>query len=160
MKKIKNLIFILCFITGSVELVIAQRGITTSGGEASGSGGSVSFSTGQVNYSSAGPGGGVSQGIQQPYEILSSVQEINEKNISVSAYPNPALDFIVIKVKNAVSLNLVCELFDQQGKLLLTKKITGEETNVSFDGLPGAIYFLKVKENTSEVSNFKIIKNK
>src|SRR5688572_18169834 len=127
MKKIKNLIFILCFLTGSIEPAIAQRGITTSGGEASGPGGSMSFSTGQVNYSSAGAGGSVSQGIQQPYEIMSSVQEINESNISVSAYPNPALDFIVLKVKNAEGINLVCELFDLQGKLLLTKKMTGEE---------------------------------
>jgi hypothetical protein len=46
-----------------------------------------------------------------------------------------------------------------QGKLLETKMIEGNETNIETCNFALAIYFLKVKDGDKDVKTFKIIKN-
>ena len=120
----------------------------------------MAFSIGQTDYNSAGPGGSVSQGNQQPYEIANGIQQAGERNALITVYPNPASDFIVIHSKDHPGAELVYELFDQQGKLLLSAKMTSEQAIVSFENLPNATYFLKVSERGKVISSFSIIKNK
>lgn len=81
----------------------AQNTISASGGNASGSGGSVSYSVGQIVYTTnTGTNGSAAQGVQQPYEI--SVVTANEEALDISlemvVYPNPATDFVKLRIKN------------------------------------------------------------
>ena len=60
----------------------AQESVNSSGGEATGTGGTASYSVGQVVYTTAtGTNGSVAQGVQQPYEISTTVG-INETSIN------------------------------------------------------------------------------
>jgi hypothetical protein len=45
------------------------------------------------------------------------------------------------------------------GKLLESKKITGNQTSIVMSNLVPATYFVKVTESNKEVKTFKIIKN-
>lgn len=136
----------------------AQESPTATGGEATGAGGTASYSVGQVVYTSAaGTNGSVSQGVQQPYEISTTVG-INETsiNLEMSVYPNPTTDYLTLKVADLETLNF--QLIDLQGKVIANKKVTNATTIIKMEELPKATYLLKVTNNKQVVKTFKIIK--
>lgn len=140
----------------------AQEGTHASGGEAAGSGGSVSYSVGQVFYHHySATNGSETQGVQQPYEISIIVGKEDSRDISlmISTYPNPAADFLQLSVDNTDLGPLRYSLFDLNGKLLETKEIEHNLTNINLCNLTPSLYFLKVFEAGKEVKTFKIIKN-
>ena len=146
----------------SFSTVTAQETITTTGGDASGSGGSASYSVGQVAYQTyTGTNGSVAEGVQQPFEIsmVTSVEEANGINLSISAYPNPARDYLTLEVKDYDFSNLTYQLYDIHGKLLQNEKITGNQTSIFMSNLLPATYFVKILEGNNEVKIFKVIKN-
>ena len=161
MKYLTRMSIALCLF-GFGTAMQAQNAIPASGGNASGSGGTVSYTVGQTIYTTnSGMNGTVSQGVQQPYEILTVFvsEETKEISLECSAFPNPVDDYIKLKVKNITEENLSYLLYDISGKLLLTQKIINAETLISMNNLPAAVYFLKINDNNKEVKTFKIIKN-
>jgi hypothetical protein len=140
----------------------AQESVNATGGNASGSGGSVSYSVGQVAYQThTGTNGLVAQGVQQPYEIsvVTAIEEAKGINLTVSAYPNPTTDYLTLEVKEYELSNLHFQLYDMNGKLLQSEKITSNQTSIVMSNLVPATYFVKVTERNKEVKTFKIIKN-
>ena len=134
-------------------------------GNASGSGGSASYSLGQVVYTTnIGANGSVAQGVQQPFEIsvVTAIEEAKGINLSVTAYPNPTTDFLQLKVDASTTLSIQSmsyQLYDMNGKLLQSEKITGNQTSIVMSNLVPANYFVKVIQANKEVKTFKIIKN-
>jgi len=140
----------------------AQQAITTAGGNTTSSAGSVSFSVGQIVCKTQnGSSGSLSQGVQQPYEIsiVTGLEEAQGINLVLSAYPNPASDYVILKVENFKTENLAYQLYDISGKLIESRKIISSTETIGMENLPSAIYFLKVTNNNTEVKTFKIIKN-
>ncbi len=137
--------------------------INTSGGEAIGTEGTASYSVGQIVYTTntGGANSSVSQGVQQPYEIseLTGLHEFKEISLILSAFPNPANDFLQLKVENYNKENLTYQIYDINGKLIDTKIIKNNITNIVMSTFVSANYFLKVINNNVEVRIFKIIKN-
>jgi len=158
--KHKKTIFSVAFLLLGLGGLHAQESPTATGGEAKGVGGTVSYSLGQVVYTTnTGSNGSVEQGVQQPYEISATVG-INESSISLemSVYPNPTTNYLTLKVE--ITKNLSYQLFDMQGKVIASKKITDNTTTVVMENLPTATYLLKVTDSNKTVKTFKIIKNK
>ena len=158
--KHKKTIFSVAFLLLGLGGLHAQESPTATGGEATGVGGSASYSIGQVVYTTnTGSNGSVEQGVQQPYEISATVG-INESSISLemSVYPNPTTNYLTLKVE--ITKNLSYQLFDMQGKVIASKKITDNTTTVVMENLPTATYLLKVTDSNKTVKTFKIIKNK
>ena len=162
--KIKISTIILISILALTELQ-AQEAIPTTGGEASGDGGSASYSIGQVFYTTnVGTNeNSVAQGVQQPYEIsvITEIEEAKDISLSISAYPNPTTDYLVLKVDASTSLSiqsLEYKLYDINGRLLQTVKATGQETQIQTHNLAPASYFVKVIANENEIKVFKIVK--
>lgn len=143
----------------------AQESVNATGGDASGSGGSASYSVGQVVYTTnTGTSGSVAQGVQQPYEIsvVTGLEEAKGINLSVSAYPNPTTDYLILSIDASTTLSIQSmsyQLYDMNGKLLQSEKITGNQTSIGMSNLVPANYFVKVIQANKEVKTFKIIKN-
>jgi len=145
------------------SLVSAQESVNAAGGNASGSGGSVSYSVGQVAYQThTGTNGSITQGVQQPYEIsvITAVEEAKDINLLVSVYPNPATDYLQLKVDGSMYsvMSMSFQLYDMNGKLLQTKKLTEAETQIDMSSYATATYFLKVITESKAIKEFKIIK--
>ncbi len=160
MKYKKTKIFLILVTALSLTSVQAQVSTNAAGANAAGSGGSTTYSVGQVVYTtSTGTNGSVAQGVQQPYRISveTAVNEAADINLSFSAYPNPTTDLLILKIENHDMDNLSYQLCDINGKLLLDKKITSEETSIVMNDLAPQTYFLKIVQN-KEVKTFKIIK--
>jgi len=147
------------FLTGFSQNI--HETVPATGGNATGTGGSVSYTVGQIVYTTnSAASGALAQGIQQPYEISEVIDGIehSSKNINCSVYPNPTTDFIVLEMGNIA--DVVCQIFDANGKLVANQTITEATTNIDMSGLVSATYFLKIIQDGQIVKTFKIIKNK
>lgn len=158
MKKLKTSVLFLLLGLGGLS---AQEAAVAAGGDATGAGGSSSYSVGQVVYTTnTGTNGSMAQGVQQPYEISTTVG-INETtiNLELSVYPNPTTNYLTLKVDDFEFSTLNFQLIDLQGKVIDNKKVTTTTSTIVMEGLPKAIYFLNVNDNNKIVKTFKIIKN-
>ncbi len=139
----------------------AQESIVTSGSNAVGDGGTSSFSVGQLVYkTNTDLTGSVAQGVQQPYEILlvTSIEHAEGITLSAAVYPNPTTDFLVLRINDFEIANLSYQLYDMQGKVLQTDKITANQTSISMGHLMPSSYFVKIIQSNKEVKVFKIVK--
>lgn len=159
MKKSKAItLFLFLFALSKIN---AQQSTNATGNNASGSGGSVSYSVGQISYSSLNSANGViNEGVQQPYEFLTlGTGAIKGISLSYSVYPNPTNSTINLKVENRNLDKLSYHLYDNNGRLLLNKKITSIENVIPMGDFESAVYFIKIIENSEELQTIKIIKN-
>jgi hypothetical protein len=150
---------ILIFCTTTLQ---AQQTIATSGGNATGTGGTVSYTIGQVSYTTNKDGTGmVVQGVQQPYEVqvVTGLDEARGISLEISIYPNPASDFLKLKIESYTLENLSYQLYDINGNLLQNGEVVDKETVIKTSDLLPAAYFLRIRDNQKEVKTFKIIKN-
>ena len=162
--KIRNQLLLTCLFLLGVVFAQAQTTATTSGGEASGNGGAVSYTVGQVAYQThSGTTGSVAEGVQQPYEIsvVTGIEETNISLLNISAYPNPTTDYLQLKIDASTSFSIQemqYQLYDMQGKLLRSKNLTGNETQINMSNCVPAIYFVRVISKNKSLKEFKIIK--
>lgn len=155
----------LLFAIFSISGMQSQSAVLSAGGDATGSGGSVAFSVGQVAYTHIdGEAGSVSLGVQQPHFVIMVDTDDPELKISVSAYPNPANDFVTLNlnlhnVDNGNYEKLSFRLYTVDGTQLLQQEIVSNVTKVSLENLPSATYVLRIVRNNTEVKTFKIFKS-
>jgi len=156
-------IYIIAFcLFGAGTAIQAQQTIAAAGGNATGSGGSVSYSVGQLTYTTyQSTTGTVSQGVQQPYEILTiGIDEVPGISLEYSVYPNPTSGLLKLKTENVPMKDLWYRLYDMNSKLLINNKIDATEMDIPMENLESATYFLIINENQKEVKTFKIIKTR
>ena len=164
MKPIINKFSAVCILSVLVLIGLkAQQSVNASGGDASGSGGSVSFSVGQAFYTAnKGTTGFVMQGVQQPYRIqVVAVPGELRTGFTLSAYPNPVSDILMLRIENDNCENLFYRLSDINGRQIRNSEITDRQTCISMGGLMPAVYYLSVIKTGSleGIVVFKIIKN-
>lgn len=160
-KYIREIIVISCLLLCGFNGLFAQQNTNVVGGSAYGAGGSVSYSIGQMDYVTAtGGGGSVTEGLQQPFEILiiSGIEE-SDINLSLAVYPNPTNDFVVLNVQNTNTLDMTYALYNIEGKLIEKQGLNGDQTTIAMKDLANGIYFIKVLRKSTEVKIFKVIKN-
>jgi hypothetical protein len=160
MKKTTIILFTLSMLIYATSIK-AQIAIPAAGGNASGAGGKLSYSIGQVVYSTGtGANGSTSQGIQQPYEIsvVTGIEEASGISLEIIAYPNPAQDYVILKIKNYEVENLSYQLYDVNGSIIKDNKVEGNETTIVMQNLKPSAYFLKVTDKNKVIKTFKIIK--
>lgn len=158
-KTLLNITLLVISLT-CTSLLNAQQSTNTSGGSASGSGGSVTFSVGQVLYTSmADSTGQVCQGVQQAYEIFNVGVKESFLNISLSVFPNPTTNNLTLSINDYKKDKLTYQLFDLQGKLLISGMITSQQTEINTSTLASATYFVHVmNQENQKLQSFKIIK--
>ena len=156
----RNTCFLLVILLFTMVSSFAQEAILPAGGDGSGSGGSVAFSVGQILYISSG---GVSDelihGVQQPYEISIIIGlEFKEIGLTLSTYPNPVTDLLILKVESLKWKDLNFQMYNIEGKILLSDKLLNAETTIDMSTLAPGMYLLKVCMEKDPVKTFKIIK--
>ena len=152
--------FILFIIWLGLSDLHAQESILSGSGSASGDG-TVSYSVGQVAYlTKSGTDGTITEGIQQPYEILIPTGIDEEKGITLECliYPNPANRYIKLKIEKHDINYLRYQLYNMNGLLLQNMKIESEETFIPMEDLAKATYILKITENGKVLKTFQVIK--
>ena len=154
------------FLCGIAIIVIsgfgkfhAQQAIAATGFDATGSGGSSSYSVGQIDYSAKGANNEITEGLQQPYEIVTLAVSDNgnvEKNISL--YPNPVKDILFVDFNQEKFSNSTYLLYDAQGKLIKNGNFSQKKNELNFSMLPASVYIIRIFSDNKMVKTFKIIK--
>ncbi|MBP7509198.1 MAG: T9SS type A sorting domain-containing protein [Prolixibacteraceae bacterium] len=156
---IKITFFIFLFLSPFISE--AQNAFNTAGGDASGTDGSVSYSIGQIDYTVKSNETGIQiDGVQQPYEIfiIDGVDNKMDINLFASAYPNPASDFLTLKILDGDYSDLTYYLYDVDGKLLISNKIQDNETVINMSIHKPSVYLVKLMSDNKQIKTFKIIK--
>lgn len=76
------------------------------------------------------------------------------KDVSMQVYPNPAENVVHIKTENTIKS---IQLFDAQGRLLITKMANENVQNIDFTNYASGIYFVSVSTSVGK-QTYKIIK--
>ena len=145
----------------SLSRAQAQSSVQAAGGTATGIGGTVSYTVGLPAYTVAnGPGGTVTTGPQQPFEILVlSAASPALATVECTVYPNPTVETLTLRVDEKLARGLTWRLTDLGGRRLLHQSITGALTPISLQKFAAGAYLLAVTNQVGESKTFKIIKH-
>ncbi len=138
-----------------------QNAVTTTGGNAISESGSVSYTVGQVFFHPVRSSSAtVLQGVQQPWEItvISGISDAEGISLHVMAYPNPVVDYLILKVESYKPEGIIYQLFDINGKLLESKAADVPETRIAMASRHPATYILRVFDKHKEIRAFRIVK--
>lgn len=96
------------------------------------------------------------------YRSQTGLLDVNKlpKNLKTSIYPNPAKDFVNIKLKNFTNVNFV-EVHDILGKLVFSKKIQNNLNLITIDtsNFNKGIYFLNIISKSNGKISSKLVLN-
>lgn len=149
----------LLWIAIGVTEIRAQVAIPSSGGRASGAGGSMAYSIGQViNATNTSTKGSVIESIHQAFEISVITTSEENKGLSLTAYPNPTWDYLMLKVDQRDIKTFHFQLYDINGNVLRSEQISEVDTKITMSNLSSSIYFMRIIKGNREVKTFKIIK--
>lgn len=159
MFKLKQL-FIFSFLL-LTSVLSAQKTFSSSGFNSNGNSGIITYSVGQVVIDfNTGNNGSLIQGVQQPYEIFSTLgNDILNINLNLIAYPNPTTDQLVLGIENFKGKKFYYQLFNMEGKSLLYDKCVDNKTHINLNEFPSNTYLLSIVENNTVIKTFRIIKN-
>ena len=153
-------LFLITFFATS-NFTQAQESVNSIGGVITGSGGTVSFSIGQMVYTTdSKEAGSVVQGIQRPYKITTTDIKKLDNNISFKAYPNPASDDLFLETNAFRNEKLNYQLYDMQGKLIMTNPIEIPKTQINMRALAVGAYVIHIyNTNNQPIQTIQIIKD-
>ncbi len=155
----QKLFFLFAFFVASVSSQ-AQESVNASGGVVRGNGGTVSFSVGQMVYTTdSKEAGSVVQGIQRPYKISTANIKKLDNTISFKAYPNPSSDDLFLEMNAFRNEKLNYQLYDMQGKLIITNPIEIPKTQINMRALAVGAYVIHIYDSKNQaIQTIQIIK--
>ncbi|MBN2682774.1 MAG: T9SS type A sorting domain-containing protein [Bacteroidales bacterium] len=136
-----------------------QEIISSSGGFGEGTNSSVSYTIGDI-VTETSTDESLTQGFQQPNISVTEIVEAPFKEISVSVFPNPSIDFVNVKLINSET-EMIVELLDSKGAMIEIQLIPKDQALTQFylGNLPGGTYYLKtISKNEKYFKSFKIEK--
>ncbi|BDD13042.1 hypothetical protein FUAX_54740 (plasmid) [Fulvitalea axinellae] len=150
-----RILFTLLFVTLGVLAKAQTANPASGGGEASGSGGSASYTVGLVSYQFViGPTVSVTEGVQQPYEVLES----SKNKCTVILYPNPTPDVFKLDIIGDFNEKKVeLRLQNLNGQIVQIRDVILNETFVPIVKLPESAYIVAVYSSGKKVCDSKII---
>lgn len=156
-----NITFGLGLILTSSQMLMAQelQAVVSGGAYHQGSAGSISWSLGEVATETLKAGDYIiTQGFQQGRLGLTSVKETPNLDVTISAYPNPTHDYINIEIIGEIT-NMHYAVFDINGRAVKSGEIIESPTQVQFNEMGSAIYFIRIMQHGQELKTLRVVKN-
>jgi hypothetical protein len=157
-----------CFliILSCCGLCLAQQVISTAGDHYVNGTAQLSWTIGEPVISTFNNGSNIlTQGMHHGLLLIDAIEEIELPGLEISAFPNPANEFVNLKVTNALTgqpdemcKELSFQLYDMNGKVIMQNQIVSTETLIKMYNYAPSTYFLKVSIDKKSVKTFKIIK--
>ena len=152
--------FLFLMVTG----IFAQSAIVPVGGNAQSNSGSVSYTVGQIAVQTVNSENGsvsVAEGVQQPYEILTvGVDDYPQIVLNAVVYPNPTENQAQLEL-NGFEIptgGLRAILYDVNGKLLRTLRVTEDLTPFQIGQYATGTYYLELRDGNRLLKTFKLVR--
>lgn len=159
MKRKLLLIALMCGANLGFAQSISPQVVATAGDYYSAGGVQLSWTTGESMIDTYIAGSNMlTQGFHQTQLTVTGIDQQNPTDLDVSIYPNPTSEQLVISIPKNESM-LTMELFDLNGKLVLSEQISGIKTLVDLSSYASAFYMLRLRsEAINYSSTYKIQK--
>eukprot|EP00635_Sarcinochrysidales_sp_CCMP3193_P002439 CAMPEP_0118898464 /NCGR_PEP_ID=MMETSP1166-20130328/5447_1 /TAXON_ID=1104430 /ORGANISM="Chrysoreinhardia sp, Strain CCMP3193" /LENGTH=107 /DNA_ID=CAMNT_0006837573 /DNA_START=130 /DNA_END=453 /DNA_ORIENTATION=+ len=99
---------------------------------------------------------GITYGVLQVYEEA-QVLQAHLPAIEMEIYPNPVAQYLQVRVSEE-SLYLDYQLFDLQGKALISGQLTPDNRVIEVSHLIPNLYQLVIRNGDSSIKTFKVLK--
>ncbi len=90
------------------------------------------------------------------------IEDLNDKSLYLSIYPNPATDVIYVNMEAREALNITLSITDLLGKELVSEEIAFDSSikkqEINVKNLPKGVYFLKLDNKVSSVVRKLVIR--
>ncbi len=138
----------------------AQSVLATSGLDVQKGGISISQTIGELAVSTFfSDTYALTQGFHQPNYTSSQVTVLPDTPFSVSFWPNPAQEYVEIRIKNGYIETWLIELIDIQGVRLYHKETVDPVMRISLTSFSAGIYHIRVTEKVSGIcKTYKLIR--
>jgi len=164
MKYIFSSIFLILYTLLTINYYSQTTGeefiISTAGEDAVMSNGNqVSWTIGElVTVTAEMPEKHFTQGFHQPYINVTDIID-HQPSFLVNIFPNPATDYLFIKLETIRKGNRY-QLIDVKGKLLLNEPIVNTEITLPFYSYSTGVYFLVfINKENEKLKTYKIQKS-
>ena len=95
--------------------------------------------------------------MQQTF-VLTLLGGIETNPFELATFPNPTTDVITLKAQQYHGEKLQYQLYDLEGRLIDQQDIVSGETQIDLSQQPSNIYLLRVSDDRSMTTTFKIVK--
>lgn len=101
-----------------------------------------------------------SKEIENPESTSNRIENnLDENKFKVSVYPNPASEYINIKLEEMSEGNLMMHLTDLTGRMIAARTLSSIETRLEFNSIASGKYILNITSEDGKVNeSFKIVK--
>ena len=136
--------------------------VNTAGSSASLSPGTISYSIGETFVGTSTSGSIVlTQGFQQPPFLVDTEPEpelgLEDLTQLIEIYPNPANDFINLRMQNGTLDNLIITVYNINGQVQKVPVIRNTEIQLDIQQLTAGEYFIRLSGN-DRYALFKLLK--
>ncbi len=140
--------------------VNAQEAISASGDHFYGSDLQLSWTLGELAIETYDHSGDtlLTQGMHQSKLIISTIEEDEDLDVKILAYPNPTVDFVQLEVESNKDEKLSFILYQMNGSVLAKGKLIDNQVKVPMRQYADAVYLLYVFSGNKMFKLFKIIK--
>lgn len=154
----KKTYLLLLLFSISMAGSVAQEAVSSAGNYHENAGISISWTLGEtVTETFFSDDYILTQGFQQSYLTVTAIEEWDELDFILTAYPNPASDILNIYAENHQE-KLSYALFDLQGKMITSGIMAGNNHQITVANLKEGIYFLNITEGNTMLKTFRIVK--
>ena len=154
MKKILFLAFgILCSLTVHSQALTPEV-ISSAGDYFKGSNVTLSWTIGEaVIETFTGTNCILTQGFQQPFISVTGIKKLEDKNLEIKVFPNPVSDFLNVRFIAKEKIDLIIELIDLNGKVLLNEKVVTDQLiqQINFKYVNPGSYFLRIRKTDGQL---------
>jgi hypothetical protein len=101
----------------------------------------------------------LTQGFHQSNYTVTALEQLNGLQFEISAFPNPTMDLINLKIGISKIDGLQYIIADISGNIFQKENITSSNQQIDFSNYSNGVYFITVLQNRKSCKSFKIIKN-
>jgi hypothetical protein len=101
----------------------------------------------------------ITQGFHQGKYIITSIETIGDLQFEITAFPNPATDFVQVKVGSEKFETFRFSVSDINGKVLQSGRFSENQQQINLAGKATGSYLLTILSGQTPVKTFKIIKS-
>jgi len=144
---------ILCMLSVSGQQLCPEV-ISSAGDYFKGSEATLSWTIGEtVIETFTGTNCILTQGFQQPFISVTGIKKLEDKNLKIKVFPNPASDFLNVRFIATEKIDLIIELIDLNGKVLLNEKVVTDQLikQINLKYVKPGSYFLRIRTANGKI---------
>ena len=160
MKKSYYILILFLFMLMPAGMFAQQELISSAGDAVSAGNNTVEWSVGECVVAPLSiSSGSITQGFHQPEYVITTNEVSHELNFELSVFPVPATNYLRLKTKDVRLSSLKANLYDMNGKEILTHDFASQGDEINVTSLSAGQYILRITDKDGKfLKSFNVVK--